>query len=86
MALARAAKSLWSPEHRALCALLIKARRNAGLSQTQVAARLGKPQSHVAKYEGGERRLDVIEFLRVCRALRADPARLLKALARITAS
>jgi hypothetical protein len=34
--------------------------------------RLGKPQSFVAKYEGGERRLDVIEFLAVTKALGAD--------------
>jgi len=72
------AKTLRSPEHRALCALLVAARRKAGLNQTELADRLSKPQSFVAKYEGGERRLDVIEFLAVSRALGADPQRLLR--------
>jgi transcriptional regulator with XRE-family HTH domain len=75
-------KTLRSPEHHALCELLIAARRKAGLNQTDLAERLGKPQSFVAKYEGGERRLDVIEFLRVVRAIDADPHRFLRDLAK----
>jgi hypothetical protein len=39
-----------------------------------------KPQSFVAKYESGERRLDVIEFLGIASAIGADPVRILKAL------
>lgn len=35
--------------------------------------RVGRPQSFVAKYEGGERRLDVIEFIEVVEALDANP-------------
>lgn len=45
------------------------ARRHAGLSQTQLAAKLGKRQQFVSKYESGERRLDVIEYLDAGRAL-----------------
>ncbi|WP_318528217.1 hypothetical protein [Mesorhizobium sp. J8] len=41
---------------------------------------LGRPQSFVAKYEGGERRLDVIEFLDVAAALDADPCKILSSL------
>jgi transcriptional regulator with XRE-family HTH domain len=51
----------------------------AGLTQRTLAARLKKPQSFVAKYEGGERRLDVVEFIRIARALDADPLKLLAA-------
>lgn len=72
------AKSLRSTEHRALCGLLVAARRKAGLNQAEVAERLGKPQSFVAKYEGGERRLDVVEFLAVSAAIGADPRRILR--------
>jgi hypothetical protein len=36
-----------------------------------------KPQSFVAKYEGGERRLDVVEFITIARALGADPLKLM---------
>jgi transcriptional regulator with XRE-family HTH domain len=66
------AKPLRSAEHRALRGHLVAARRKAGLTQVEAAKRLGKPQSFVAKYEGGERRLDVIEFLAVTKALGAD--------------
>jgi transcriptional regulator with XRE-family HTH domain len=76
------AKSLRSAEHRAFCALLVDIRRKAKLNQTEVARRLGKPQSYVAKYEGGERRLDVVEFLAVCDALGTDPVRTIRALVR----
>ena len=38
------------------------------------------PQSFVAKYEGGERRLDVIEFIAIAQALGADPFKLLREL------
>ena len=78
-------KSLRSKEHRSLCALLIAAREKAELTQVDVAKRLGKPQSYVAKYEGGERRLDVVEFIAVARALRVDPLKLLRQLLRDTA-
>lgn len=75
-------KSLGSAEHRAFRELMVAARERAGLTQQQVAKRLQRPQSFVAKYEGGERRLDVVEFLTVARALDADPVRILRALIR----
>jgi transcriptional regulator with XRE-family HTH domain len=78
-------KSLHSPQQEAFCALLISARKAAGLTQQDVAKRLKKPQSFVAKYEGGERRLDVIEFLGISRVLGADPLTILKAVMRIKA-
>ncbi|EAZ90459.1 transcriptional regulator, XRE family protein [Crocosphaera chwakensis CCY0110] len=60
--------------------LLINARQSANLTQTELSKRLNKPQSYVSKYERGERRLDVIEFLEVCNALNIDPVILLKKL------
>jgi transcriptional regulator with XRE-family HTH domain len=72
-------KSLHSPEYAALCSILVAARQKAGLTQQEVARRLRRPQSFVAKYEGGERRLDVIEFVEVSKALQADPIKLLRA-------
>lgn len=76
----RIRKTVHSPEQRALRALLIEARDEAGLTQAKLAKRLGKQQSFVAKYEGGERRLDLIEFIAIARAMDADPARMLRAL------
>lgn len=57
--------------------LLREARQEAGLTQQAVADHLGRAQSFVAKYEGGERRLDVVEFVQVCRAIGTDPKRLI---------
>lgn len=56
----------------------IQARKNAGLTQVDLADRLGRPQSFVSKYERGERKLDVIEFCEVCRALSTDPVAFLQ--------
>jgi transcriptional regulator with XRE-family HTH domain len=70
-------KSVHSPDQAAFCELMIGARKAAGLTQHALALRLKKPQSFVAKFEGGERRLDVVEFIRIARALDTDPLKLL---------
>ena len=72
--------TLRSPRQIELRTQLRSLRERHGLTQAQVAKRLGKPQSFVAKYEGGERRLSVIEFVDVVRALGADPAAVLRQL------
>src|SRR5882672_6301709 len=61
-------------------ALLVQARKDAGLTQQELAMRLGRPQSFVSKTERGERRLDVIEFLEVAQALNLDVPRFLDTL------
>lgn len=60
--------------------LLIDARRTAELTQIELANRLCKPQSFVSKYENGERRLDVIEFISVCSALKISPTSIIQKL------
>jgi transcriptional regulator with XRE-family HTH domain len=77
-------KTIHSTEQQALCELLIATRKKAGLTQQQLAEVLGRPQSFVAKYEGGERRLDVIEFMTIAGALGADPVRMIRSLAKAT--
>ncbi|MFC0813553.1 helix-turn-helix domain-containing protein [Paracoccus panacisoli] len=62
-------RSLRTPAHHALRALLKRHRVEAQLTQAQLAARMGRPQSFVAKIESGERRLDVVEFLEYSTAL-----------------
>jgi transcriptional regulator with XRE-family HTH domain len=74
------AKSVHSTDQKAFCALMIAARKSAGLSQETLANRLARPQSFVAKYEGGERRIDVIEFLGIAEAIGTDPFRILRRL------
>ena len=78
--------SYWRPDLSSLspelydCVLrrLVHARKTAGVTQAELAEKLGRPQSFVAKYEGRERRLDVAEYLMIARALGADPYRLLR--------
>jgi transcriptional regulator with XRE-family HTH domain len=74
------AKSVHSADQAAFCELMVGARKAAGLTQHALARRLKKPQSFIAKYEGGERRLDVMEFVTVARALGADPLKLMTTL------
>jgi predicted transcriptional regulator len=62
-------KSIYSAEYQQLCVLLRTLRREAGLTQVEVAERLDVPQSFVSKYESGERRLDVIELRHVVQAI-----------------
>ena len=69
------------PRYKALIARLTEARKTHGLSQSALASRLGKHQQFVSRYETGERRLDVIEFLDIAKALGLEPAGLIGAAA-----
>jgi transcriptional regulator with XRE-family HTH domain len=71
-------KSLKSAEYARLIAMLVAVREKAGIRQQPLADKLGKPQSFIAKYEGGERRIDLIEFVAIARALDADPLKLFR--------
>jgi len=74
------AKSVFTDKYERFRLLLIKARKTTGLTQLQLAAKLSRPQSYVSKYERGERRLDVVEFLDLARVLGIDACKLLKKL------
>ena len=67
-------KSLHSDEYEAFLQVLIAARKDAGITQQDLADTLGKPQSFVSKYERRERRLDVVEFITIARAIGLDPS------------
>jgi DNA-binding transcriptional regulator YiaG len=55
-------------DQKALLALLRTIRVEAGMRQVDMAEALKVPQSHVSKYESGERRLDILELRAVCEA------------------
>lgn len=74
------AKSIYSKRYRQFLDLLIQARKEADLTQVEVASRLNRPQSFVSKYENGERRLDVVEFLDVAKAIDFDAVKLMRKL------
>lgn len=64
--------------------LMVEVRKSANLTQAELSKRLNRPQSFVSKYERGERRLDVVEFGEVARALGLDPVKLLEVFYRET--
>jgi transcriptional regulator with XRE-family HTH domain len=75
-------KSVHTEAYRVLRERLVAARHAAGLTQQQLANRLGRPQSFVAKYEGGERRVDVVELFEIAAALDADARRIVQAVSK----
>ncbi len=62
-------KSVFTREYQVLLQVLHEAREKAGVTQVELASRLGRSQSFVSKCERGERRLDVVQFREVCHAL-----------------
>jgi transcriptional regulator with XRE-family HTH domain len=79
------AKTLGSARHAALVGLLIAARERAGLTQTDLATRLGEYQSFVARLESGQRRIDVVELIEIADILGIDAADVVKAVAAVSA-
>ena len=61
--------ALHDVEYKKCVAFLRDQRGVRRVTQQELAERLGKPQSFVSKIERGDRRLDVVEFVRVAKAL-----------------
>lgn len=59
-------------EYKAYQEKLAQIRVAKGITQTKLAESLEKPQSYISKYESGEKRLDIAEFLEICRCLKID--------------
>lgn len=76
-------KALGTVRHKALVEMLVSKRKAAGLSQTELAKRLGQYQSFVAWLESGQRRVDVVEFLTLAEILGFDPVKALSMLRQI---
>ena len=72
-------KGFGDERYRVLVEKLIDARISQRTTQLALAARLGRHQQFISRYEQGERRLDAIEFVDVARALSLDPATLIAA-------
>ncbi|PZU63218.1 helix-turn-helix transcriptional regulator [Sphingobium sp.] len=65
-------KGFHDERYRILVGKLVDARKAAGLSQDALANKLGRHQQFVSRYEIGERRLDIVEFIDISRALGVD--------------
>ena len=72
------ARGTHDPRYRRLIGALAAARRRSGLTQVELGDRLGKRQQYVSKFESYERRLDIVEFVDISRALGLDLHALLK--------
>ena len=66
-------KSVYSKEHAILVEALTAARKAQGVYQEELAERLGKNQSYISNIERGQRRVDVVEFVAIARAMSVDP-------------
>lgn len=66
-------KSVYTYEYNQFRKMLIAARKSTNLTQAELSIKLQRPQSYVSKYERGERRLDLIEFLELAEVLKIDP-------------
>ncbi|HZZ33100.1 MAG TPA: helix-turn-helix transcriptional regulator [Phenylobacterium sp.] len=66
-----------SPVHREVIAALVSARKAAGMTQRDVAAKIGKPPSFIGKVEAIERNLSILEFIEWSQALGTPAARIL---------
>ena len=73
-------KTIYQESYQAFIKQLVLARKTSGLTQMQVAEKLSKPQSYIAKVEGADRKLDVMEFVELCEAIHQDPSELIKLL------
>jgi DNA-binding XRE family transcriptional regulator len=58
-------RSTYANRQKQIIAAVVSARKDAGVSQAELAAAIGLNQSDISKIETGERRLDVVEFLQL---------------------
>ncbi|KND51238.1 MAG: hypothetical protein ABA06_02920 [Parcubacteria bacterium C7867-001] len=65
-------KSVHTKEYAVFVDRLKNARLESGLTQAQVAKKIGRPQSHVSNVESGQQRVDVIELKRFASIYRKD--------------
>ena len=74
----RQVKSINKREYDALLELLRRTREEAGLTLYALSVAMNEDPAFAYKVEQKERRLDVVEFVEVCRALQQDPVELFK--------
>ena len=76
-------KTLRSKRYEALIGILVAKREAAGMTQSDLAARLGKSRSVVARIESGQRRITVVEFMALAKILRFDPYKVVSTLEKL---
>ena len=69
-------KTIFSGAHTRLIEILMAARRRSGLTQAELGAKVGKDQAFISLIERSQRRVDVLEFILLAKAMGEDPQRL----------
>lgn len=69
-------KTIFGGDHRHLIEVLASARKAAGLTQTDLSERIGRDQTFISLIERGQRRVDVVEFIALAKAMGDDPVEL----------
>lgn len=70
--------SIFTGQYERFRQLLTQYRQNQSITQCELAKSLNRPQSFVSKYESGERRLDIVEFLEIASVLQFDPCEVIR--------
>lgn len=68
-----ARRDTFGREYRAIIDRLVEHRRAVGMTQAELAQAVGTDQSQISKIERIHRRLDIIDYIRICRAIGLDP-------------
>ena len=69
---------IYSVEHRKLREILKRERVAAGLRQSDVAIKTNRSQAYISKFEQGDLRLDIVDFVRFCEIIGCDPHEVLE--------
>jgi len=69
--------------HKRLVEILVAARKEKRVRQAELARRVGKTQTFVARIEAGQRRIDAIELLSLCRIIGVDPIKVIRKVLKI---
>jgi transcriptional regulator with XRE-family HTH domain len=69
-------KTIFGGDHQHLVEVLIEARKSAGLTQVELSQRIGRDQTFISLIERGQRRVDVIEFIKLAEAMSTEPSEL----------
>ena len=74
-------KSVFSDAYASFLRVLVAARKDAGISQVELARRVGRDQQFISLVERGVRRVDVVEFYVLARGIGTDPIELFRSVA-----
>jgi transcriptional regulator with XRE-family HTH domain len=65
--------SQWSPGYDKVLEAVVDMRTRAGLTQRELAEKVGREQSFIGRIETRQRRIDLVEFIWIARCCGLDP-------------